>query len=429
MSSGSLVFHLRNAGRLGEIDVPHTEIIKRGGTVVYTHTDSVPSLPGSAVAPITIPLQTGSPGEYHVIAYSSVPADPYHGNDTATVTYWVESQHDAMTTGISLPLLDDSTGVTLYPTGASIPITATVANTGSLASQIIAGYIVRDTAGAAVAGGTDTIGMSLPAGFSTSHSFSPCTITTPGFYYIDVWSHASSDAVATNDTLHSIPSHDWFPHGLDPNARGLRPIPFHVVYPFELAAGRPAAYAHRPFTDDTVIGATPVVEMFANNGVTTASNVEVHAMIADSSDSTVYDETDTLSTIPNTPRPVVHSFADFTPPASGRYCVTVWIRRDSRDSVAANDTTRWCFTAIVDSCATCAGRGSGGLSELERPAGGPPSAAGRRIREYRHDRRAPHARPGDRIRHTGARCGARRPVYETIAACIRRQSFLKRLTK
>lgn len=365
-----------NLGFATLLHVPVHIMILTAGLPPDTATIMVDTIPPLDTALVTISLPVSVVGEHHARAWIALAGDQDPTNDSTFWTYYVTPKHDGMPASILSPLLVDELSPARYTVGTPIPITASLANSGtSSVKSFIAGYNIRNAADSIVAHKQDTIaGSMIPPGTLHNHGFGYFFPHAAGLYRIDLYCFSSNDSLANNDTLHSIPFRDWISHGGSPNIRGVVPIPFELFDSVELAVGTPERFPHLPHVADTISGTTNVMAMVLNNGGTDVTNLPVEARITDANDSLLYDYLDTIAMIPSGRRVRSHYFADFTPPHTGNYCVTVLLHLATPDANPATDTVTWCFVARVRG--DLGGLGGGRLSLLEAPSGGAADASG-----------------------------------------------------
>jgi hypothetical protein len=227
------------------------------------------------------------------------------------------------------------------------------------------------------------------------HHFGSFVPTTPGLYYVKVVFRSDGDQLQADDSLVSIPYREWLSHGPGNNVRGVRPIPFEVFAPIDLAAGQPGYYPQLPFPEDTIHGRTRVMDIYLNRGGNTTSRY-VRMKIVDPTGKVIYLQRVALPSITGGRRIWTQYFPTFNPLRSGMYQATTWLERDSSDADTTNDTASWRFWVVLDSDNGTGGRSSGGSGNLSylngRPGPGNTSDGGTTLFD---DRRRTYCAPGD----------------------------------
>jgi len=338
----------RNYGANIVQNVPVELQILRGNTVIETRTGNAFPSPTTTNGTSTVVFSppfgstvTALPGTYtaRLITRMTTPADQDPVNDTLNATFFVIFQRDVMATEVLSPVTFTPDLPVVYPVGSSVPVEGRFLNIGTTTlTNVPIGYVIRDGSCNVVFEGSSEIRGSWAPLETRDIVFEPWPVSSPGQYYVQIFTKYASDEQVSNDT---IPKYD-FPicgrsftvrYQIDPQVRegtvpGVEPVA-NGTYPL----GRPLN----------------VRVAYRNNGITDATNVPARVEIRKDGN-LLYSQSlpNGVPSIPGeatgSPATVLEWFPYFVPnDGPGTYCVTATVS-DPNDPVSNNNTSTWCFT-------------------------------------------------------------------------------------
>ncbi|MEP7217354.1 MAG: T9SS type A sorting domain-containing protein [Bacteroidota bacterium] len=346
-SSFQISGRFRNIGANSRQNVPVQLDIYRGNAIIDTRSGTAfPSLTTQGGLstilfdpPISAPTTT-NPGTYTVKLYSKLnsPTDEDRSNDTLISSFTISFLHDIRAELIINPVTFTPIFPSVYPVNVPAPIEARFLNIGTATeTNVPVGYTIYDANGNQIFQDNSTIIRGDMATLEYRDVVFPTwTPTSPGTYYIRVYSILGEDQQRLNDTIPGYPSLGR---------------PFTVQYEIELATQQGNTPGVQPPANADYPDGRPIniVTAYRNNGIVDATNVYARFQIRYNG-TLVYDQLAPGVGVPAVPGSAsgigvikfYNGFPFFVPNGPGTYSVTSIIT-DPQDPVRSNDTAKYTF--------------------------------------------------------------------------------------